>query len=508
MFRTISLAILSGLLLWAAWPVDGFPFLLFIAFVPLLLLENELQKRKSVFAHTFLAFILWNILTTFWIVHATWFGVMMAVLINSLLMASAFTLFSWIKSRLGIKRGWWAFVCVWLAFEYLHFNWDLSWPWLALGNGFAAYPSLVQWYEYTGVMGGSLWILIANVLAYRIFYSRKFMVIVLWVLLPIVISFLIKPTLSETENVNVVAVQPNIDPYGEKFGGVTADEQLEKLLALANEKVDSTTDYLIGPETALTGGIWENNLEQSSLIKRLQNYLQEYPQLKIIVGASTYKLYEEGEVLSQTVRYHKGANRYYDAYNTALQLDTSGVQIYHKSKLVQGVEMMPFAPIFKHFKWLSINLGGVSGSLGSQSERTVFRSQQGQVAPIICYESIYGEYVLDYVRSGADLLCIITNDGWWKDTPGYRQHLTYASLRAIETRRAIARSANTGTSAFVDVLGNITQPTSFWQPAVIQQEVPLYKGITFYTIYGNYIGRLAAFVATILLFYGVAKRKL
>ena len=107
MFRTISLAILSGLLLWAAWPVDGFPFLLFIAFVPLLLLENELQKRKSVFAHTFLAFMLWNILTTFWIVHATWFGVMMAVLINSLLMASAFTLFSWIKSRLGIKRGWW-----------------------------------------------------------------------------------------------------------------------------------------------------------------------------------------------------------------------------------------------------------------------------------------------------------------------------------------------------------------------------------------------------------------
>ena len=178
----------------------------------------------------------------------------------------------------------------------------------------------------------------------------------LWVLIPLVISFLIKPTLSETDNVNVVVVQPNIDPYGEKFGGLTADEQLEKLLTLANEKVDKTTDYLIGPETALTGGLWENNLEQSSLIKRLQNYLQEYPQLKIIVGASTYKLFEEGEVLSETVRYHKGSNRYYDAYNTALQLDTSGVQLYHKSKLVQGVEMMPFAPILKHFKLSLIHI--------------------------------------------------------------------------------------------------------------------------------------------------------
>ena len=422
-------------------------------------------------------------------------------------MASAFTIFSWIKSRLGSKRGWWAFVCVWLSFEYLHFNWDLSWPWLALGNGFAAYPSLVQWYEYTGVLGGSLWVLMANVLAYRAWNIRQFVGLALWILLPMGVSFLVKPKLSKTENVNVVVVQPNIDPYGEKFGGLTADEQLEKLLILANEKVDSTTDYLIGPETALTDGFWENNLEQSSLIKRLQNYLQEYPQLKIIVGASTYKRFKENEELSATIRYDTLANIYYDAYNTALQLDTTGVQLYHKSKLVPGVEMIPFAPILKHFKWLSINLGGVVGSLGSQSKRTVFRSEQGQVAPIICYESIYGEYVLDYVRAGADLLTIITNDGWWKDTPGYRQHLAYASLRAIETRRAIARSANTGTSAFVDVLGNIFQPTSWWQPAVIQQELPLHQGITFYTIYGNYIGRLAAFVSAILFFYVIAKRK-
>ena len=93
--------------------------------------------------------------------------------------------------------------------------------------------------------------------------QQKIYGLTLWVFTANRISFLIKPTLSETENVNVVVVQPNIDPYGEKFGGLTADEQLEKLLTLANEKVDSTTDYLIGPETALTGGygriIWSNH---------------------------------------------------------------------------------------------------------------------------------------------------------------------------------------------------------------------------------------------------------
>lgn len=505
MFRKILLALLSGVLFSLAWPASGFPFLLFVAFVPLLILESE--KPRFLFFYSFLAFVLWNSLTTYWIVHATLFGVVMAVLINALLMAGTFSLFSWVKNRLGDKRGWWAFVCLWLSFEYLHLNWDLSWPWLTLGNGFANYPSTVQWYEYTGVLGGSLWVLLANVLLFKAWQKRTFYLPIAWMAIPIIASIFIKPNLSERDTVKVVVVQPNIDPYNEKFGGLTADEQLEKMLALAETKVDSTTDYLIGPETALVNSIWENQLEHSPAILRLQQFLQQYPQLHIIVGASTYKLFEAGEELSETARQFPRRESYYDAFNTAIQIDTSGIQLYHKSKLVPGVEMMPFTVVLKHFKSLSVNLGGVSGSLGSQDHRAVFSSTKAQVAPVICYESIYGEYMLDYVRNGADLITIITNDGWWKDTPGYRQHLAYASLRAIETRRAIARSANTGTSAFIDALGTISQPTAWWQEAVIAEELPIYKGLTFYTIYGNYLGRLAGFVAAILLLYRIAKRK-
>ena len=58
--------------------------------------------------------------------------------------------------------------------EYLHLNWDLSWPWLTLGNGFANSPNLVQWYEFTGFLGGSLWVLLMNFLLFRLAKKQNF----------------------------------------------------------------------------------------------------------------------------------------------------------------------------------------------------------------------------------------------------------------------------------------------------------------------------------------------
>ncbi|MFN5921205.1 MAG: apolipoprotein N-acyltransferase, partial [Bacteroidota bacterium] len=113
------------------------------------------------------------------------------------------------------------------------------------------------------------------------------------------------------------------------------------------------------------------------------------------------------------------------------------------------------------------------------------------VAPVICYESVYGEYVSEYIRKGANLICIITNDGWWGNTPGYRQHFDYAKLRAIETRRYVVRSANTGISGFIDDRGQAMQQSGWWQPAVLRQKVQLNSSLTFYVRYGDYIGTIA-----------------
>ncbi|HXC04768.1 MAG TPA: nitrilase-related carbon-nitrogen hydrolase, partial [Bacteroidia bacterium] len=125
---------------------------------------------------------------------------------------------------------------------------------------------------------------------------------------------------------------------------------------------------------------------------------------------------------------------------------------------------------------------------------------------VICYESVFGEYVTDYVKKGANVIFIITNDGWWGDTPGYHQHLDYARLRAIETRRWIARSANTGTSCFIDDAGKVTQATSWWVPAAIKGDIIKWGGYTFYVKHGDYIARAFMIVGLVLLLWSISMR--
>ncbi len=130
------------------------------------------------------------------------------------------------------------------------------------------------------------------------------------------------------------------------------------------------------------------------------------------------------------------------------------------------------------------------------------KDTDGQNIPIgcaVCYESVYGEYYTDYIRKGARAMTIITNDAWWGDTPGYRQHLSYASLRAIETRRAIARCANTGISAIISPSGEIVSETQWWTPAVLEGRIPLRDDMTFFVVHGDITGRICTFLSILLL---------
>jgi apolipoprotein N-acyltransferase len=111
-----------------------------------------------------------------------------------------------------------------------------------------------------------------------------------------------------------------------------------------------------------------------------------------------------------------------------------------------------------------------------------------------------------YIRKGANLIFVITNDGWWGNTPGHRQHFTFSKMRAIETRRSVARSANTGISAFIDQRGDVYQATEYWVPAVIRQTINANDEITFYVKYGDYIARLSAFVAVFLVLIAISFR--
>jgi len=117
----------------------------------------------------------------------------------------------------------------------------------------------------------------------------------------------------------------------------------------------------------------------------------------------------------------------------------------------------------------------------------------------VCYESDYGEFVTEFIKAGANVLFIITNDGWWKDSQGYRQHARFSKLRAIETRRSIARSANTGISCIINQKGQIVEQTKWWEKDTITAVINANENTTFYVKYGDSIPRMALVISVILL---------
>ncbi len=512
-WELIAASLLSGILLFLGWPARGFAPLLFIALVPLLYVEDLYFRERPeksgrrVFLFSYITFLTFNLLTTWWVKYASFFGAVAAITCNALFMAIVFLLFHFTRKKLrGMHGGlgYIALVCYWITFEYLHMDWDLSWPWLTLGNGFAGWPLMVQWYEFMGALGGTAWIWKVNVLIYLYAFSRLTksaplvrripLLIVIGIGVPVAYSVIRYYTYEEKPDpVNIAIVQPNIDPYNEKFSGMSSEDQLQRILTLAARVTDSTTNYIVAPETALPDGIWEEELESHAHIERLKKFQETFPNATWVIGLASNRFYPDSNLRTATARKFTRAEGYYDSYNTAMQLEPEGkISLHHKSKLVPGVEKMPFPAIFKHLENFAIDLGGTSGSLGMQDKPVVFTRNNSKpvIAPVICYESIYGDYLSHDIRLGASLIFIITNDGWWSDTPGYRQHLAYGTLRAIEFRRSIARSANTGISCFINQRGDILQPTTWWTPDAIKGTLNSNDSLTLYACTGDIIGKI------------------
>lgn len=514
----------SGVLLALPW-YEGLPsYSIFFALVPLFVSYYRLVEQKAgywkIAGYTYLAFFTWNLLATWWIYNATVVGAVLAVVLTAFLMTAVFSIYHFIHVNTSKTVGAFAFITFWLAWEHFFHNSEITWPWLTLGNSLGNHAMVIQWYEYTGTLGGSLWILVVNffiisqITAWREkVYGRIawfFGDVLLFFTIPFAISLYIYFNHTEKgEPVNVLIVQPNIDPYNEKFNGLTNDQQIDIMLNLAAEHIDSSVNYVVCPETAIDDRIWEHQLAENHSIQRLKTFVDQYPYALWVTGLISLKLYEPGEPVSYTARKLPYDERYYyDRYNTAIQVDSAfKLPIYHKSKLVVGVEMMPYPQHLKFLDKLSIDLGGVTGSLGTQPDRGVFRSPDGRfgVGPIICYESVFGEFVAGYVNNGANLLFVITNDGWWGDTPGYRQHLSFSRIRAIEMRRSIARSANTGISAIINQRGDVVDSLGWWKRGVIKGTIYANNQTTYYARHGDYIGNISAFMALLSLAYALSR---
>jgi apolipoprotein N-acyltransferase len=521
-YQLLLLSALSGLLMAAAWPMRGFPGLLFAGFVPLLIVEDFIYRHPEKFIkfsllfYSYPAFLIWNGLTTWWIYNSTGAGAFIAIGVNALFMSIIFQLFHFTRRKLkNDLSAYAALVFYWMAFEYLHLNWDLNWPWLNIGNGFSSYYRWVEWYEFTGTFGGTLWVLVANILLFLLIYQGSFTrshfplkkkdfilipAILLWIIIPLIISDSIYHSYKEKSNpVTIVVVQPNLDPYKEQYF-VPPVEVVGRIMQLAEPLIDSTTNFLVAPESAIQEYMWENDIGTFKSIALLKDIIKKYPNLNLLVGGSTRHEFGPGEEISNTARKYTDADIYYDEFNTAMLLNSrDSIQLYHKSKLTPGVEILPTYKHFRLLEKLAINMGGTIGSLGMDKIRRVYTTvKTAKASPAICYESIFGEFFAKFVKNGAEVMMIITNDGWWGNTAGHRQHFTFASLRAIETRRSIVRSANTGISAFIDQRGDPHQVTKYWEPAAIKGIVNANDRLTFYVRHGDYLARIASYCGGIL----------
>jgi apolipoprotein N-acyltransferase len=534
MKRRILYCLLSLVLLCLPWL--GLPgYTLLVAFVPLFCLQQELATAKNkrgkpvrLWPYILVTFALWSALSVWWVGNSVllspvaggaglaFFIVLACVAVTTFVIFLPFMAYHYVWRRAPRSLAYAVLISAWVGYEFIFLHGQITFPWLILGNGFANSIEAVQWYEYTGALGGSVWVWACNIAVYealRAWKRQKSLRLWIrpagWIGVPLLFSLILFWSYREQENpLRVQVIQPNFDPY-EKFEALSFEEQTRIILGLAMD-APSDVDYFVAPETAIDEQLLESGIETNSYITLMRHFLsQRYPEAEMVIGATTLRTYPSAQEASETARPNGSETLWYDIYNTALQIDThQPVGIYHKSKLVAGAEMVPYAQQFPWLLRLSVNLGGASGLLGTDPERSVFTSQRGvRVGVPICWEAVFGEYTTGFVDKGAEVLFVISNDAWWGNTAGHRQLFAFSRLRAIETRRSIARSANTGISGFIDQRGRVIDHSRWDQRVALSGVINRNDRITFYVRFGDMTGRICLLVFALCVLYYIAYRR-
>jgi apolipoprotein N-acyltransferase len=510
MIREKYLLLILGLLSLAlAWNYSFLTPLIFVGFVPLLYV---LQQQEASFALNFrtayIYVLFWQLASTFWLFRTNVFNVVLLNFLNSLLPALIITVaVSISRWRKTSWLGYLTLLLAWISMEFAQHRGELAFPLLTLGNVLGDWPLIVQWYAWTGVLGGSIWILATNFIFTEILLSSsktlslinrslvwKIAVVVSPVFLSLTIFFF--SPVNTTKMTQIVSVHPNLDCYTEKYD-LSAEEVVRRHLKLSLKAVTPQTEYLIWPETAVPDGGWTTTVDQDPLWLELhEKLIMTYPKLKLVTGAVMYQpLATKTTPSDPLVHYHEGTQSYFRTYNSAIQLQAgTPFQMRTKQQLVAFEETLPYAESLSFLDGLVPSLGNFAFSAAHNNQHVFSSGSGAKVTPLICYETAFGEVAASYVRKGAELLMVILNEGWYQNKYGARQFMRLSRIRAIETRRSVARSSNFGASGFIDPYGRIIEATSDFKATTLKSELPMRNGLTFYVQYGDYLGRLFVLV--------------
>jgi apolipoprotein N-acyltransferase len=524
MRHTLLMAVLAGAMLGFSFPPSPFYSLAYVGLVPFFLLVETLDGTWKILRYSYAMLFVFHLITLYWTGgfthgHDPW---MMAaggalLVVHPLFYLVPIFFYLLIRKRFGFLVGLLAFPFLWVGYEYSHSLGQISFPWITIGNSQAYDLHRIQIAEYTSVYGLSFLIVLFNVFAFMLVVSlatkrwklRSPAALVTLVILAILYfgpwlvgDLLMERAARETpaEKLQVGIVQPNVDPW-EKWGeGFSSrlDAYALQISALVGEtKLLAPThpDLVVWPETAIPYRILLPNHASSWTNLRAQLDSIDVP---VFTGLPYTRFYGAGHAPVTATRLDS-TQTYYDDFNAATLIlpHTPIGPIYKKIVLVPFAERIPYAETFRFLieplKW---NVG--IGMWGIGQDTVVFSLPRRTGAPVpfasvICYESVFPDFVRQFVLRGAEFLVIITNDSWWGNTSGAYQHGSFASFRAIETRRWIIRSANGGISGFIDPIGHMHQRTRLYTTATIHGEIGAKENLTFYARHGDLFAQVCLF---------------
>ena len=519
----LALGILSGILLGFSFPPFHIEGIAFVALIPFLYALEGATSYREILKLTYFSFLAFNIIAIYWI--GGWnkqtdpfmmIGGGALVVGHPLFFVVPMLFYYFVRRKFG-KHALLLFPFVYLTFEYLHSITQFAFPWLTLGYSQSYNLPDIQFASFTGLFGVSLQLLIVNsLLAYALIrwmespnpkiktIAWPVSVALLFVVIPEIygIAVLSGARLSNfKKHMRVTIIQPNINPYA-KWEGSPSDimraYERETYKALHHK-----ADLVVWPETAIPFYIF---LPQFSFFRSELQTFVDTTGISLLSGVPLAHYYKDSSEAQPSSHYDEFMNEYYDAYNGAALFMpyVHRYQTYGKIILVPFAERLPYANhlsfLIKPLKW---GVGISNWARGTDT--TVFRLANGtRFSTAICYESVFPGYVREFAKKGADFLVIITNDGWYGNTSGPYQHAAYAIMRAVENRRAVVRSANTGISEFIDPYGRyIGEPTKYGVIATLTENIPLNSKVTFYSENGNWIAHIAEIVSVASILIGL-----
>jgi apolipoprotein N-acyltransferase len=508
------LLVLSGVLLGIGFPPFPMPFpiLLFLALVPYFYVVEKRKTLAGINRATYLTSFVFNVISIYWV--GSWqkqadpFLMISGALLlfaNPLFFLIPSTLFYFARKIFPNRQLIYLLPFFWGAYEYLYMITDLSFPWLTLGNGLAKFTAFIQISDTIGVIGLTLLIIYINIFFYKAFINflvrnKKS----LYYLLAAITIFIVVlgygfykiNTFKEAHRkIKIGLIQPNLDPW-EKWDGGNLTELTSSYLSLSQQAVSKGAKLIVWPETALPVFLLDGSY--SNIVDSIYSFLRKN-NVYLITGMPDIRYYFKGSNMPNDAVKGNQDNFYYTIYNGILLFapDSYRVQRYGKSKLVPFGERVPFVDTFPFLgnliKW-GVGISGwnvgrdtanfsIPNRAGLKFNKSRCTDDSIYINSIVCYESIYPYYLTNFVKRGADLIAVVTNDSWYGNSSGPYQHDAISNLRAVENRRTVIRAANGGISCVIDPLGRTKVHSELFTKTYIVSDVTLENTKTFFTRY-------------------------